>query len=121
LLKHCDHAIRIEAAIRKVDVRVDANLQLSSLFRRSRIYSCGSQALQMVRTLMWINNVNRLVATLESIPYEREQDPILFVIAVEESADMTSFIELGTGKRNRSGCLVHGISPLRISSHAPVE
>jgi len=45
----------------------------------------GSQALQMVRTLMWINNVNRFMATLEPIPYEWEQDPILFVVAVEES------------------------------------
>jgi hypothetical protein len=58
------------------------------------------------------------MATLETIFYEREQDPILFVIAVEESTDMTSFIELGTGKGNRSGGPLHGISPHRISSGA---
>ena len=48
-----------------------------------------------------------------------KQDPILFVIPVEESAHMTGFIELGTGKRDRSSCPLHVISPHRISSGAP--
>ena len=48
LLKHGDHAIRIEAAIWKVDVRVDANLQLFVLFSGIRVDSRGCQALNML-------------------------------------------------------------------------
>ena len=33
--------------------------------------------------------MNRLVAALESIFYEWEQNPILFLVAVEEGADVT--------------------------------
>jgi hypothetical protein len=111
LVEYCDHAIRIEAAIRKVDVCVDADLELAALFRGRRIDSRRSQASEMVRTLMGVNNVSRLMATLEPIPYEWEQDPILFVVAVEEGTDVAGLAELGTGERNGSGELVHGISP----------
>jgi hypothetical protein len=112
LLKDCDHTIRIEAAIWKVDVCVDANLQLSAQFRGRRVDSYGSQTSEMVWTLIGINHMNGFMAAVEPISYERKQDPVLFVIAVEESADMTSFIEQGTGKRDRSGCPLHGISPI---------
>jgi len=60
------------------------------------------------------------MARLESILYEGEQDPILFVGVVEERADMTRLVELGTSKRNGSRYLLHRKSPLRISSGAPL-
>src|SRR5277367_1615578 len=60
--------------------------------------------------LIPINNVNCLLATLESVFYEWEQDPILFVRAVEESADMTRLVDLGTSKRNGRRVLLHSIS-----------
>ena len=120
MLKHRDHAIWIEAAIRKVNVRVDANLQLSAFLRGSRVDSYLSQSSQMVRTLMRINHMNRLLVTMEPISDEREQDPILFFIVVEESADMARFIELGTSEGNGSRDLLHSISPW-ISSGAPFE
>ena len=114
LLERRDHAIRIEAAIRKVDVRVNAKLQLSALLRSRRVDSYVGQALEMVLTLIRIHNVNRLMATLESIFYEWEQDPILFVVTVEKSADMTRLVELGASKRNGSGSLLHSVSPQDI-------
>ena len=89
MLKRRDHAIRIETAIRKVDLSIDAKLQLSALLRSRRVDPCVSEALEVILTLIGINNVNGLVATLESIFYEWEQDAILFVGAVEESADVT--------------------------------
>jgi len=111
LLKDPDHAIRIEAAIRKINVSVDAKLQLSTLLRSQRVDPCLDQALEVVRTLIRVHNVNRLMTPLESILYEWEQDPVLFVIIVEESADMTRLVKLGTSERNGSGSLLHGISP----------
>ena len=69
----------------------------------------GRQALQVVLTLIPINNVNCLMATLESVFYEWKQDPILFVRAVEESADVTRLIDLGTSKRNGRRDILHSI------------
>ena len=60
---------------------------------------------------MRVHDVNRLMAALESIFYEWEQDPILFFGAIEESADMTRLVELGASKRNGSRSLLHRISP----------
>jgi hypothetical protein len=40
-----------------------------------------------------------------------EQDPIFFVRAVEESADITRLVDLGTSKRNGRRDLLHNISP----------
>ena len=68
------------------------------------------QALQVVLTLISINNVNCFMATLESVFYEWKQDPILFVRAVEKSADMTRLVDLGTSKRNGGRDLLHSIS-----------
>lgn len=102
LLKHGDHAIRIEVAIRKVDIRIDAKLQLPALLRSSRVDSGRSQALQVVRTLIRIHDVNRLMAALERI---------LFVVAVEEGADVTRLVQVGTSKWNGSGGLLHSVSP----------
>src|ERR1700722_1988809 len=112
LLERGNHSICIEASFRKVDVGIRPNLQLSALLCGRRVNACGRQALQVVLTLILINNVNGLMSTLESVFYEWEQDPILFVRAVKESADMTRLIDLGTGKRN--GCDdLHRISPDR--------
>jgi len=111
LLERRYHAIRIEATVRKVDVCVDANFQLSALFRGRRVDPCGCQASEMVLTLIRINNMNRPVAARKPIFYEWEQDSILFLITIEEGADVTGFVELGTGKRNGSRGLLHCISP----------
>lgn len=111
LLEYRNHPIRIEAAIREVDVAVDAKLQLSILLRGSRVNACGTQTSKMILTLTRINHMNCLVATLKSISYEWKQDPILFVIVVEESADVTRLVELGTSERNGSRGLSHWVYP----------
>jgi hypothetical protein len=124
LLEGRDHAIRIEAAIGKVDIGVDANLQLPALLRSRMVDSYLSQALEVVVTLIRVYNVNRLMAGLESIFYKWEQDAVFFVRIVEESADVSGLIELGASKRNGSRGLLHGISLHRISSGAhsrPIE
>ncbi len=72
LLERRDHPICIEASIRKVDIPVDAKFHLSALLRCRRVDSCGTQALEMILTLIRIHNMNRLVATLEPISYEWE-------------------------------------------------
>ena len=54
----------------------------------------------MVVPLIRINEVNRLVATLEPVLNERKQHAILFVGAIEERTDMTSCAKLGSGKGN---------------------
>src|SRR6202034_4481052 len=105
-----NHAICIETAFRKIDFGIRPNLQLSALLRNRCIDARGRQALKVVLTLILINNVDCLLATLESVSYEWEQDPILFVRAVEKSADMTRLIDLGTSKRNRRRDLLHSIS-----------
>jgi hypothetical protein len=54
----------------------------------------------MVAALIPINDMNRLVTTLEPVLNERKQHAILFVGAIEERTDMTCFAKLGAGKGN---------------------
>ncbi len=120
LLEHRDHAIWIENAIRKVSFGIAAKLELPGLLRNRCVDTHFGQSLQMILTLLRIQDVNRLVARLESVFYEWKQDPILFFGTVEESADMARLVELGTSKRNGSRYLLHSISQQDIE-RAPVE
>jgi hypothetical protein len=113
LFKRRDHAVRIEVAIREIDISIDAKFQLSALLRSRRIDPCLNQALEVVLTLIRIDDMNCLMPTLESVFYEWQQNPILFVWAVEERADVTRLVDLGTSKRNGSRDLLHSISPKR--------
>jgi hypothetical protein len=65
--------------------------------------------LQMVVTLIRINDMNRLVATLEAVLYEGKQHTILFVGAIEKRADMTCFAELGAGQGNGRSDPLHPV------------
>jgi len=121
LLKCCNHAIAIEAAVRKVNFATDTKLQLPALLCGCRIDPRLRQALQMVLPLIRIHHVNRFVATLEAIFNEREQSPIFFVRAIEESANMTRLVELGASKRNGSRNLFHDLFPWKKSSGAPLQ
>ena len=58
-LKHLQHPILIEAAIWKVDFGVGPKLELPALQRDRRVDARGSQALQMVLTLLRVQDVNR--------------------------------------------------------------
>src|ERR1700679_4192236 len=59
LLKHLQHPILVEAAVWKVDFDVSPKLELPALLRDRRVYARGSQALQMVLTLLRVQDVNR--------------------------------------------------------------
>ena len=120
-LKHRDHAIGIEAAIGKVDVGVYAKLQLSALLRGYRVDTGVSQALGMFLTLIRVNYMDCLVPTMETVFYEWEQDRIFIVVAVEESADMTSLVEQRAGKGNGSSTFLHDVSPHRIANGPRVK
>src|SRR5580704_18437451 len=63
----------------------------------------------MVTTLARIDDVNCLVATLESVLDERQQHAIPLVGAVEEGAHMTGFAQLGASDKNRCGGCPHDL------------
>ena len=54
LLKHLQHPVLIEAAIRKVDFCVNPKLELPALLRFRRVDARGSQALEMVMALLGV-------------------------------------------------------------------
>jgi hypothetical protein len=59
------------------------------------------------------HGVNRLIATTETIFYGWKQSPVFFLGAVEERANMTRLIKLGTSKGNGSRGLSHA-HPINI-------
>src|SRR5580658_4132821 len=61
----------------------------------------------MVVMTSWIDDVDCLFSTLESILNEWQQDAIFFFIAIEKRAGVTRFAKLGTGKRNGGRSLLH--------------
>jgi hypothetical protein len=56
-----------------------------------------------------INHVNRLVAALEAVLNEGEQDAIFFFFAIEKRADVTRVAELGTGKGDGRSDPTHSV------------
>src|ERR1700683_541089 len=130
LFKRCQHPILIKMAVPKICFGVDLKLQLPTLLGKRWVDPGCGQPLQMIPTLIRIDDVNSFVATLETIPNERKQYAILFVVAIEKCADMTYFAELGTGKGNRCCGLFHAVflpwrSPAtqvsRLAAHPPVH
>src|SRR5438045_2752716 len=73
----------------------------------------------MVMVLIRINDVNRLVSTLEPIPNERQQHAILFFIAIEKRADMTCLAELRSSQGDGRRDLFHSSSSPNASAVAP--
>jgi hypothetical protein len=71
LLKCLQHSILIEAAIGKVDFGVGPKLELAALLRDRRIDASGSQALQVVLTLLRVQDVNGFVSRLQPVFNER--------------------------------------------------
>ena len=102
MLKHLQHPILIESAIGKIDFGVGPKLELPALLRGRWIDARASQSLEMVWTLLRVQNVNGFVTAFQAVLYKREQDAIFFLINVEERADVAGFAELGAGEGN--GC-----------------
>jgi hypothetical protein len=72
LLERLQHAILIEPTVLKVGFRAAPKFELAASLARGRVNSHASQSLQVVRVLIWTNDVNRLVSTLEPILNERQ-------------------------------------------------
>ncbi len=119
LFERRHHAIRIETAIRKVRLDVGAKLQLSTLQRAGGIDARLVQSLQVTLTLIGIHDVNRLVAALEAVFYEGKQNPVLFFVAIEKGADVTSLVEQRARERNWSSRSFHCESPHLDSERHP--
>src|SRR5690349_12295044 len=66
LLKDLQHSILIETAVPEVCFGVAPKLKLAALLGGCRVNSCRREPLNMLATFIRINDVNRLVATLES-------------------------------------------------------
>ncbi len=74
-----------------------------------RVDPYRSQPLWMSVTLIRIDDMNRLIAALESVLNEWKQHAILFVVAVEECTDVTRFGKLRASKTNRRRDRPHGV------------
>ena len=59
--------------------------------------------------LVGIDDMDGFIAAIKSRFNERQQHTILLFVAIEKSADMTHFTELGTGKRDGCRGLLHGV------------
>jgi hypothetical protein len=73
------------------------------------IDACRCQALQMIVILPLIYYVDRLIAALKPVFYERKQHAVLFVVAIEKRAHVTYVAQLGAGKGNWCRSLLHGV------------
>ena len=97
LLEYLQHPILIEAAVAKVRVRARQNLELAGSLSGGRIDPDRRQSLQMIVTLVRVDDVNRLIAAREAVLDERQQHPIFLFFAVEQCADMACVAELRAG------------------------
>ena len=89
LLEYRQHSILIEVPVAKVGLRAAAQFELAALRGGRGVDACGGQATQMIGTLVRIDDVNRFVPTVEPVFHERQEHPILLIVAPEERADMT--------------------------------
>src|SRR5216683_2629792 len=65
LLERLQHAILIEPTVLKVGFSAASKFELAASLDSSRVDSYARQSLQVVTVLVWTNDVNRLVPTLE--------------------------------------------------------
>src|SRR3984957_12589632 len=108
LFEHFEHAILIETAVSQIRLGVGSKLELSGLLGGVGINSCRSQALKMILALFGIDYVHGLVATLESVLNEWEQNAVFFFVAVKKRTNMTHLCKLRTADMNR-GCGLHSV------------
>jgi hypothetical protein len=83
-------SIRIEGAIAEKCIGPVMQFKLAVPFRGGCIDPGGCHTLEMIDTSCRIDDMERLVAALESVFDERERHIVLVLTAVEEGTDMTS-------------------------------
>jgi hypothetical protein len=59
--------------------------------------------------LSGIHKVDGLVATLEAVLYEWQQNPVLFLGAVKERTNMADLAQLGSGERDGRQSFPHSV------------
>jgi hypothetical protein len=104
-LEHLEHAVLVEAPAPKVGLGVRAKLELPALLSGGRVDPRGRQPLEMIAALIRADDVDRLVAAIESILDEGKEHTIFLVVAVEERADVPGLAELRPSEGD--GCGPH--------------
>ena len=98
MLEHPKHAILIEPAIAEIGVGVDAKFELAAALCFHGVNSGSGQVPDMAIMALGADDMDRLMAAVEAILNEWQQNTVFFVLTIEERTDMTCLIEVGTGK-----------------------
>jgi hypothetical protein len=72
LFEHPQHPVLIETTVSKVGVCIRSKLKLASLSRTGRIDTRRGESVDVLILLLWIHDMNRPVATLETVLDEWE-------------------------------------------------
>ena len=107
VLEHPKHAILIEPAIVEIGVGVDAKFELAVALCFRSVNAGSGQVPDMAIVALGADDMDRLMAAVEAILNEWQQNTVFFVLTIEERTDMTCLIEAGTGKRYRLSFLRH--------------
>jgi hypothetical protein len=97
LFQSLQHPVLTEIAIAEIGFGVDLDFQLPGLLYSRRVDARGGQPTQMFVSLLGIDNLNGLVAVLESLFDEWKQHAVFFVVICEESTNMANCAKLGAG------------------------
>src|SRR5882724_427583 len=114
LLDQRQHPVLIEVAVAQIRVRPIAQLGLAARLCRGHIDAGGRQPPEVFLMQRGIDDMESLLAALESFPDEWRQHPILPVRAVKEGADVTVRAKHGAGEANR-WCARTPRSPAQLS------
>ena len=90
-------------------IRPLAQLELPVILRRCRVDADRRQPSNVVCPAARIDDMNSLLAGVEAVFDEREQNPIVVVGAVEESADVAFVAKNRASEPNRAAVLGIGI------------
>jgi hypothetical protein len=98
VLEHPKHAILIEPAIAEIGVGIDAKFELAAAPCFHGVDSGSGQVPDMAIVALGADDMDRLMAAVEAILNEWQQNTVFFFLTIEERTDMTCLIEVGTGK-----------------------
>ena len=116
LFERLEHPILIESSLAEVCFTVGSKLELASALPCRRVNPCRNQPLQVLVSLVRVNNVHGLVTAFKSILNKGEQDAILFLVTVKKRAHMARLCEVRTSEMNWGRGLHRAASYLRSTS-----
>src|SRR3954451_4997668 len=115
LFEQSQHCILIEAVAAHVSVLPSPQLELARTHRLLNVDAGFGEALQMLSLQLGIDDVERLVATVEAVFDEGAQHPVLLIDVVEESANVTVLTETAPGTSHGTAVRCH-VSPPTVTS-----